>query len=171
MVASTAEPIWWPIGLALCLVCSCAGRTESAPERDELFAIVTDGSIQRRHPCEIVRDAEVSSRNGFFPKLALDAFRTRLETAELVDAQHCLADVRAYNQCFLALPCKAFDPAALPAWLLGAEGAPCGCGVVGADRTPGPFATRGVLPDTLAGCAGLLPISAGPPRPVAACPD
>jgi hypothetical protein len=69
--------------------------------------------------------------------------------------------MRAYDQCFLTLRCEGFDRK-LPAWLLGAEEAPCACGVV---ERGGHFATLGVLPDVLAACRGLLPLASPQPRP------
>ena len=156
--------------VAFGLVFGCAGQGRPDPDRDALFATVTNGSIQRGHTCPEVRDAEISSRNGELPMSVTSAVQRNIEDAELGDVQRCLAEVKSYNQCFLDLPCEAFSSGTTPAWLLGAEAAPCGCGVDTEKVPPGPFATRGVLPDTLAACAGLLPILSPLPRPIVSCP-
>jgi len=137
--------------LTLCLLSACGGRAEPDPDREALFATASNGSIQRSHPCEEVRRAEASSLNGLLPKSDWDELRSRIEAAELSDVQRCLADVNAYNECFLALPCDAFAYGAVPAWLAGAFAAPCACGVVYM-----PFA--GPLPQSLASCVGILPV-------------
>jgi hypothetical protein len=150
--------------LTLCLVSSCGGRVEPDPDRETLFATATDGSIQHAHSCEEVRNAEVSSPNGLLPKPASDALRSRIDEAEIGDVRKCLAEVETYDECFLALPCDAFAEATQPVWLAGADAAPCGCGVVSM-----PFA--GPLPQTLASCASLLPVSVAPARPGFSCPE
>jgi hypothetical protein len=154
-----------PFGLLL-LLFSCAGRSEWGPDREALFIIATSGSTQRDHACQEVRDAEFSSRNGFVTETMADALRQRIAEAKLSDVQRCLEDVQAYNQCYLDLPCGAFadGAGAVPAWALGANSAPCACGVVQM-----PFA--GPLPSSLASCIGILPISVGPARPGFACPS
>jgi hypothetical protein len=154
------------IPFGLLVLFSCAGRSEWGPDREALFVIVTTGSAQHDHPCQQVRDAELSSRNGFLTKALTDTLRERIAEAELGDVQRCLADVQVYNQCFLGLACDAFmdGAGAAPAWLLGADAAPCACGVV---RMP--FA--GPLPTSLASCIGILPVSIGPPRSGFACPE
>jgi hypothetical protein len=142
---------------------ACGGRTEPDPDRDALFATATNGAIQRAAPCEEVRTAEVSSSNGLLRQSDLDALRGRIARAEIGDIQRCLAEVNAYNECFLALPCTAFADNAVPAWLAGVSAAPCACGVVDA-----PFG--GPLPQTLANCVGILPVRVAPARPGFACP-
>jgi len=149
--------------VALCLVQGCGGRAEPDPDREALFATATNGSIQRAHPCEAVRRAEISSANGLLTKSALDALRSRIEGADVGEVKRCLADVNAYDECFLELPCDAFADAAVPAWLAGADLAPCACGVVQM-----PFA--GPLPQNLGACIGILPVEVAPPRPGFSCP-
>jgi hypothetical protein len=150
--------------LTLCLVSGCGGRVEPDPDREALFETTTNGSIQRAHRCEDVRRAEISSVNGPVPKSESNALRGRIEEAERSDVQRCLADVKAYNECFFELPCDVFAEASSPAWLLGVNAAPCACGVVDM-----PFA--GPLPQTLASCVGILPVEVAPPRPGFSCPE
>jgi len=159
--------------LALCAASSCSGRTELAldPDRDALFAIVTNGSVQRDHVCQVVRDAEVSAQNQLLPESIESALRARIDSAKLADVQRCLAEVQSYNDCYLDLPCDAFASGTLPAWLLGSALAPCGCGVDTEKKvSAGPYALRSPLPDTLAACTGILPTSPPPPSPGEACP-
>lgn len=153
-----------PFGVLLLL--GCAGRSEWGPDREALFVIATSGSTQRGHACQQARDAEFSSRTGFLTKSMADALRQRLSEAELGDVQRCLEDVEMYNQCYLDLPCDAFTDGAghVPAWALGANTAPCACGVVHM-----PFG--GPLPASLASCIGILPVSSGPARPGFSCPS
>jgi hypothetical protein len=152
--------------IGILLPFSCAGRSEWGADREALFVIATSGATQGDHPCQQVRDAEFSLRTGFLTKSMADTLRQRIAEAELGDVQDCLKDVEAYNQCFLDLSCDAFTggSGAVPAWALGANTAPCACGVVRA-----PFG--GPLSSSLASCVGILPVSVGPPRPGFACPS
>lgn len=156
---------------AVCLALSCGGRTAPDPDREALFTIVTDGALQRAHPCQEARNVEASLKNGFLPESNAALLRERIEHAELSDLQLCLTQVRAYNVCFLSVSCDLLaTTGALPAWLLGPEAAPCACGV-DTEHLAEPFAD-GPLPETLAACVGLLPISRAPARPGegGACP-
>jgi hypothetical protein len=149
---------------AVCLALSCGGRTAPDPDREALFALVTDGALQRSHACAEARNAEVSLKNGFLPESAAAALRERIEHAELSDVQLCLTQVRAYDECFLGVSCDVLAiTGARPAWLLGPEAAPCACGV-DTEHLANPFAD-GPLPETLTACAGLLPIAPPPARP------
>jgi len=149
--------------LALCFALGCSGGAVAAdPERVTLFETVTNGSIQRAHPCQMVRDTEASLR--FLPEADLTALRIKIGQAELDDVRICLAQVQAYDECFSEVPCDALEYGRHPAWLLGSELAPCACGV-DTEHLNQPFGTHGVLPDTLAACTGLLPISHPQVRP------
>ena len=156
---------------AVCLALSCGGRTAPDRDREALFTIVTDGALQRAHPCPEARNDEVSLKNGFLPESAAAALRERIEHAELSDVQLCLTQVLAYDACFLSVSCDVLAATgAAPAWLLGAKVAPCACGV-DTEHLPNPFVDR-PLPETLTACVGLLPISLAPARPgeSSACP-
>jgi len=152
------------IPLLLWLASSCGGRDESDPAREALFQTVAGGSVQHDHPCPDVRAAEVSASNGILPESVWDGLRTRIAEADLAAVQGCLAEVQAYNRCFLDLPCDAFANSHSPAWLVGADAAPCACGVV-----LRPFG--GTLPKNLASCIGILPVSVAPSRPGVGCPE
>ncbi len=122
-------------------------------------------------PAKKARNGEVSLTNGFLPESDAAALRERIERAELSDVQLCLTQTHAYDACFLGVSCDVLaTTGALPAWLLGPEAAPCACGV-DTEHLAEPFAD-GPLPETLAACVGLLPISRAPARPGkgGACP-
>jgi hypothetical protein len=147
---------------ALAGAAGCGGETES--ERDELFSLVSGGSMQRAHTCQAVRDEETSLWAGFAPEQSWEMLRLRVDQAASDEVTRCLDEVRAYNECFLALPCSAFVDRAQPAWLLGTQFAPCGCGVE-SGPTIGPFVERrGTLPENLRACAEILPIGPLPPE-------
>ena len=156
---------------AVCLALSCGGRTAPEPDREALFTIVTDGALQRAHPCQEVRNREISFRNGFLPESHAAALRERIDRAELSDVQLCLTQTRAYDACFLSVSCDVLATTGnLPAWLLGPEAAPCACGV-DTEHLLTPFAAS-PLPEGLTACVGLLPIARAPRRPgeTGACP-
>lgn len=150
--------------LALCLLLSCGTRSELETEREALFAIVTNGAVQHHHPCELVRRAEVSTRNGFLPEAQANAVHSRIGSADLGSVERCLAQVLAYNECFLELSCSAFtSDADQPVWLAGSRVTPCGCGV-DYRGAAGPFAEPR-FPEALSACVGLLPVTTFGPMP------
>lgn len=134
----------------------CAGHSEPDSDRTELFAITTGASPLRDHRCEPARLSVAATVDGM-PTLEKRALRANIDAAKLTDVQRCLAEVRAYDDCYLALACGAFAESVVPAWLLGPELAPCGCGVTNRERA-GPFASPLPLPDTLASCVGIFPV-------------
>lgn len=153
------------------LVLSCAGHVAPDPDREALFTIVTDGALQRDHPCPEARDNEVSLNNGYLPESEASALHTKIAQADLSEVQPCLAQVREYDACFAAVSCAVLAATgSFPAWLLGPELAPCACGV-DTEHVQQPFA-ESPLPETLTACTGLLPVSRVPPRPGtgSACP-
>lgn len=164
-LASAAAPsmagliAWFSI-----LLVGCGGQVDWGPDREALFVTATSGSTQHDHSCQHVRDEEFSLHNGLLTKSQADALHARIADADVSDVQRCLAEVQAYNECFLALPCDAFSDRPVPAWLLGADAAPCACGVVAM-----PFA--GPLPATLNDCTAILPVAVAPPRLGVTCPD
>lgn len=150
--------------LVLWLFSGCGARSEIETEREALFAIVTNGALQHDHPCGTVRSAEISTRNGFLEEAEVNAAHSRIASADLGSVQQCLAQVQAYDECFLNLPCSAFTPgAARPVWLSGSKAAPCGCGV-DYRGAAGPFAGS-KFPEALSACVGLLPVTTLPPMP------
>ena len=170
-LVKVTKPTQGLLTFAVCLALSCGGRTAPDPDREALFTIVTDGALQRAHACQEVRNREVSLENGSLPESRAAALRERIDRAELSDVQLCLTQTRAYDTCFLSVTCDVLaTTGALPAWLLGPEAAPCACGV-DTEHLEQPFA-EGPLPETLAACVGLLPISRAPTRPGegGACP-
>lgn len=148
---------------AVCVALSCGGRTAPDADRQALFALVTDGALQRAHSCQEARNGEAWLKDGFLPESAVAALHERIEHAELSDVQLCLTQVRAYDECFLGVSCEVLaTTGALPAWLLGPEAAPCACGVDTEHRTV-PWVVG--LPETLSACVGLLPVAHAPARP------
>jgi hypothetical protein len=170
-LAKVSKPNQRLLTFAVCLALSCGGRTAPDPDREALFTLVTDGALQRSHACQEARSREMSLKNGFLPESAAAALRERIEEAALSDVQLCLTQARAYDACFLSVPCDVLaTTGALPAWLRGPEAAPCACGV-DTEHLVQPFA-NGPLPETLTACVGLLPILGAPARPgeSGACP-
>jgi hypothetical protein len=158
VLVKVSKPNKLLLAFAVCLALGCGGRTAPDPDREALFTIVTDGALQRAHPCQEARDREASLKNGFLPESNAALLRERIEHAELSDVQLCLTQVRAYDVCFLSVSCDLLaSSGALPAWLIGPEAAPCACGV-DTEHLEEPFA-EGPLPETLTACVGLLPIS------------
>lgn len=152
------------------------GCEEPATSDDEvLFVVVTNGAVQRDHRCPQVRDAELSSQNGPpplgpLPPTVLDALWKRIEIAPAEAVQDCLAEVLTYNECFRELTCEAFSERVVPAWLVGNNFAPCGCGVNSGIANPGPFAVPG-LPGALASCTDILPVAMIHSAPGFTCPE
>jgi len=151
--------------LLVCLFISCAGGCsgDSNSDRQALFDTVTSGSLQHDHPCQEVRAHEASVRRlGSIPIEYVSALQVRIDQAPLENVTSCLIAVQAYDECFRALSCNAFTDTTQPAWMMGSEAAPCGCGVE--DRSRAPFGGPR-LPASLSACINLLPIGAGPPKP------
>ena len=152
------------LAFAVCLALGCDGRIAPDPDRELLFTILTDGALQRAHPCQEARNREASLKNGFLPESNAALLRERIEDAELSDVQLCLKQVRAYDVCFLSVSCDLLaTTGALPAWMFGSEAAPCACGV-DTEHLEQPFA-EGPLPEMLSACVGLLPIARVSPLP------
>ena len=148
---------------------SCGGDGET--DREQLYRLVSSGAVQRAHACLAVREAEQSIWKGYMPTVLWQVLRERIDAAESEHVMRCLDEIVEYNACFSELPCDAFEERTQPAWVEGINFAPCGCGVVDFAPAPGPFVdTLGPLPDSLAWCAGLLPLSHPAPGPMFTCP-
>lgn len=139
------------LGVALCA--SCGGKVRT--DREMLYELVLSNELHEEHACrDILRPI-----NLYISEELRSALWRRIEYAEIDKVSRCLHQVEEYNTCYSNLDCDALAEGVYPAWALGRNMAPCGCGVSDRNRLSSPLAVP--LFEGLNACSLILPIAWG----------